>query len=162
MTYAFCRIGASPNRRTPVRLSSCVARVLPRRNDPPANSLVAIISPKAVRSLGLDATEVLAPLRIFRAPRERCTNGQPMLTGVEIFTAILIVMQANILRRIEPHDIRRIIVATIEVDVMSVSTGTLSINLVSKIPFVGQSVRRMQKTVDRLISHFVAAICVAI
>ena len=85
-----------------------------------------------------------------------------MFRGIKTVTVTLSVVQANMLRRLHPLDIGWAVVATIEIQVMTMRPRTFAVNRVPEIPLIRQSMCRIQMPIDRLVHHLVAAKNVAI
>src|SRR6185437_10057207 len=109
---------------------SSVRRVPARLDDSHSNLFVLVCLPKCRRPARLNLTEMLAPLRMCCPSGQRRTNGGSMFPCVEILTVILLIVQANVLRGFQSRNIGRLIVAAIEIHMMSMSARGLIVDFV--------------------------------
>ena len=80
-----------------------------------------------------------------------------MFHGIEILTVVSLIMQANVLRRFQPRNVGRPVVAAIKIHVMAMRPRDFVVNFVPQIPLISQAMRRIKIPVDRLINRFIAA-----
>ena len=99
---------------------------------------------------------MFAPARIFRPSLESVSYCRTMLRGIEILPIVFPVVQANMLRRRHPLNIRRSVVSSIKIHVMAMGPRSFAVNLVPKVPLIRQSMSWIKMTVDRLIHRLVA------
>jgi hypothetical protein len=64
-----------------------------------------------------------------------------VLLRIELFAVRLIVVESSVFGSRHSLDIRRPIVAPIEIHMMTMSARDIGINPVAQVPFIGQSVR---------------------
>src|SRR5688572_14944875 len=79
-----------------------------------------------------------------------------MCPAVEAIPIRLRVVHPNVCRGRHSLDIRRTVVAPVEIDVMTVSPFLVLVDSVAEVPFIGESMRRIQVPVDGLVDHLVA------
>ena len=85
-----------------------------------------------------------------------------MLERIEAFAVAVPVMQTDVMRCRHSLDVSGTVIAPIEVDVVSMGTGDIAVNLMPDIPFIGKPMGRVHKAVNRLVDLLIAAHRIAV
>ena len=76
---------------------------------------------------------------------------------IELHAIAFGAVQAYVIRREHPFDIRGAIVATVAIDMVTVCSRSVRIDVAANVPLVSQPMRRHEMSIQRLIDHFITA-----
>ena len=85
-----------------------------------------------------------------------------MLLWVKLRAKILQIVVGNVLARWHPHDVPRVVIQSVVVNVVAVATGCFGVQAVAQIPFVSQTVCQAGVAAQGVVDGFVAAREVAV
>src|SRR5215510_8241876 len=122
-----------------------------------SRSSIFLIAPKVIGFSLLLLSELAIPIVVFIESLKRRADRSPMLFRIKINSVCLIVVITNMLAGLHPHDVRRLIIYSILVEMMTVCIGYIFVYAVTQIPFVGEAVSREEMPVDWLIHHLITA-----
>ncbi len=80
-----------------------------------------------------------------------------MCLGIEISAVTFVVVQANVVCGVHSRDVGGPIVCPVKVDVVTVRTWHVCVDLLPKVPLIREAMSRVQVTRQWLVDHLVAA-----
>src|SRR5882672_2153312 len=92
---------------------------------------VFLIAPKVCGFPFLLLRELAIPIAVFVESLKRCADRSPMLLRIEINPVILAVVIPNVFTGFHSHDVWRLIIYSIFVEMMTVRVGNIFVDAVT-------------------------------
>ena len=128
-----------------------------RAEDACADVSVSRIGPETTRALRLDFGVSRTPLRVNAKSYQRVAYCSAACMPIELHAIAFGAVHAYVIRREHPFDIRGAIVATVAIDMVTVCSRSVRIDVAANVPLVSQPMRRHEMSIQRLIDHFITA-----